>query len=414
MGKIVINNIMARSKTEKTEEVVDSVQLAAKAFIKNNKTDIYNDPMPSYKVSTGVFSLDYLLGGGLPSGAITRLLGVPGSGKTSAALLVIKNFFETRERARVIIFPTEARLTENLKTRSGLKFIDGDEDHIDQWENKSVLILNTNVYEKIANLIISLVKTNGMRPKKERENFLIFIDSMDYLVLQSDLEKEIGEARKVAGPQYMTKMLWSVLALPFNSDSHMFLATSQQSAAPKIDKYAKDPLRQGSSSGGTNIQYQSTVVLEFLPKYESDDILENDKLNYCEKTNKRIGSTIRGIIHKSDNETARCKFEYKIKFGRKDGSSVWVENDITDWLVSFELLYRETGKGAWYKVRETLLTELKIVDKEISEQFQGLENFRNYLENNPLITDYLYKKMLNSLVAPPKPEDGVDPLGDIE
>ena len=127
-----------------------------------------------------------------------------------------------------------------------------------------------------------------MKPIEDQENFLIMVDCMDYLILESDLLKEFGESRKVAGPQYLTKMIWSKIALPFNAGGHIFLAISQQSAAPKIDPYSKEPLRQGGSSGGSGIQYQASTVIDFLPRYEGDYILENPDAKYDPKKNNKI------------------------------------------------------------------------------------------------------------------------------
>ncbi len=380
---------MAKKDKEVKEETVDSVKLAAKAFYKNNKEHIYNDPDEPFKVSTGVFSIDEHLDGGISSGTLVRLLGPPTSGKSSEGLLIIKNFLEQRDRARGLIVPTESRLTEKLQNRSGVKFVDDPE----EWDNKTCLILPMNIYEKIANFISSLLKTNEMKPKNERENFIFMVDCMDYLMLQSDLEeKEIGVARKVAGPQYLTKMMWTAIALPFGSGQHIFLAISQQSAAPKIDKYAKDPLRQGGSSGGTNVQYQASTVLDFSGRWESDYLLENPAINYDPKKNKKIGHAVKGHIRKGDNECYDVKFEYKVKYGRIGGNSVWTESDICDWLVAYSLLHKE-GKGAWFNLRESIRKEMLEIDKECPEKFQGLNNFLNYLEEKPLVTKLLQTKM---------------------
>jgi len=184
------------AKQKKEDEVVDSVKLAAESFFKTNKANIYTDVSEPFKVSTGVFNLDQILDGGISSGILARLLGPPTSGKSSEGLLIIKNFLETRPKSRGLIIPTEARLTEKLKARSGIRFVETPE----EWVNNTCLILPMNIYEKIANFIWTLVKTNEMHKPEDRENFIIMIDCMDYLCLQGDTEKEFGESRKVAGP----------------------------------------------------------------------------------------------------------------------------------------------------------------------------------------------------------------------
>jgi hypothetical protein len=383
-------------KAKEKEEVVDSVKVAATSFFKAHKDDIYTEDRASkpFYVSTGVIGLDTMLGGGVQSGTLVRLLGPPTTGKSSEGLLIIKNFLETRKKGRGLIIPTEARLTEKIKSRSGVKFVHSPE----EWENGTCLILPMNIYDKLANFIWTLVKTNELKDMEDRENFIVMIDCMDYLMLADDMDKEIGKSRKVAGPQYMTKMLWSKIALPFNSGQHILLATSQQSAAPKIDPYAKDPLRQGGSSGGTNVQYQASLVLDFSLRYEGDYILadESGDAKYDEKKNPKVGHLVKGIVRKSDNEKYDTRFEYAVKYGRTNGNSVWIERDILDQLIAWEFLKRESAKGS-FNVEAGLLKELKKIDADIPDKFRGTRVALEYLESKPEASKFLVEKFRNIL-----------------
>jgi hypothetical protein len=383
---------MAKDKKTKEDEVVDSVKMAAESFYRSNKNNIYTEVSEPFKVSTGVFSLDQILEGGISSGILARLLGPPTSGKSSEGLLIIKNFLESRPKCRALIIPTEARLTEKLKSRSGINFVENPEN----WTNKSCLILPMNLYEKIANFIWTLVKTNEMHKPEDRENFIIMIDCMDYLCLESDMSKEFGETRKIAGAQYLTKMLWSKLALPFNAGQHIFLAISQQSAAPKIDPYSKDPLRQGGSSGGTNIQYQASLVLDFATRYEGDYLLEDPNLKYDPKKNNKIGHVIKGMIRKSDNEKYDVKFEYSVKYGREGGNSIFIERDILDQLLGWSFLKRESSQGS-LNLDTTLLNDLRKIDAEIPEKFRSSDRVIEYLESKPEVTKFLFDKFRSVL-----------------
>ena len=375
---------MAKEKKEK-DGVVDSVKVAAERFFQQNKGNIYDKVDEPYVVSTGVVPLDLELGGGIPSGILVRLLGVPTSGKSSEGLLIIKNFLETRKRARALIIPTEARLTEKLRNRSGVKFVEKPED----WVNGTCLILPMNVYEKLASFIYTLVKTNEMHKPDNRENFIFMVDSMDYLTLESDLEKDFHEARKVAGPQYLTKILWSKLALPFMTGQHIFLAISQQSAAPKIDARAKDPLRQGGSSGGTNIQYQSSLVIDFSLRYEGDYILADETEKYDPEKNDKIGHVVKAVIRKSDVERYDVKFEYSVKYGRTGGNSVWIERDLVNVLKDWHLI---TGAGSWYTMDADLVKEIRVFSPEFPEKLQGINAWYEVLTNDRKVLEFLINK----------------------
>lgn len=386
---------MAKKQIEK-EEVVDSVKIAAENFFKSNKEHIYTEELVSepFTVSTGIIGLDTMLGGGIPSGILCRLLGPPTSGKSSEGLLVVKNFLETRKKARGLIIPTEARLTAKLQSRSGVKFVHDPAD----WVNGTCLILPTNVYERIANFLWTLVKTNELHKKEDRENFVVMIDCMDYLHLEDDLKKGFGENFKIAGPQYLTKKIWAKMALPFNAGQHLFLAISQQSAAPKIDPYAKDPLRQGGSSGGTNVQYQASLVLDFNTRYEGDYILTDPDAKYDERKNPKIGHIVKGIVRKSDNEKYDTKFEYAVKYGRTDGNSIWVEKDVLDQIITWGLLGREGGKEKGSLCFEdSVFKELEAIDPECPEKFRGLNAALKFLESSPKVTQFLNEKLKATL-----------------
>ena len=384
------------AKEKKQEENIDSIKVAATNFFKSNKADIYTEDRVNepFFVSTGVIGLDSMLGGGVPSGILCRLLGPPTTGKSSEGLLIIKNFLAARKKSRGLVIPTEARLTEKIKSRSGVKFVHTPE----EWENGTCLILPMNIYEKIANFIWTLVKTNELKDVKDQENFIIMIDCMDYLTLGDDMTKELGKSNKVAGPQYLTKMMWSKIALPFNAGQHIFLATSQQSAAPKIDPYAKDPLRQGGSSGGTNVQYQASLVLDFSLRYEGDYILTDADEKYDEKKNPKIGHIVKGMVRKSDNEKYDTRFEYAVKYGRTDGNSIWVEKDVLDQMMTWELLKREGGKAKGSLiVDKSLYDELVKIHPEIPESFRGLNSALKYLEENNKVTAFLNEKFKSAL-----------------
>ena len=255
-----------------------------------------------------------------------------------------------------------------------------------------------NIYEKIANFLWTLVKTNEMHKPEDRENFIVMIDCMDYLCLASDMDKEFGESRKVAGPQYLTKMLWSKMALPFNSGQHILLAVSQQSAAPKIDPYAKDPLRQGGSSGGTNIQYQASLVIDFVQRYEGDYILQDPNAKYDPKKNDKIGHIIKGFIRKSDVEKYDVKFEYAVKYGRTDGNSIWVERSVLDNLLAWSFLKKESAQSSLI-LDADLHKELKEIDAEIPDKFRGTNKALDYLESQPKVTKYLVEKFKKMVLS---------------
>jgi hypothetical protein len=384
---------MARTKEkEEPKEVVDSVRMAAKTFFKNNEDSLYNkDERINYFVSTGSWALDHVLGGGINPG-VHRFIGYSSAGKSSEAFLVMKNLFETREKSRGVFVPAEGRWCPvRTPLRTGLKFVM----HPDEWENHTVLVMETNVYDTVADFLISTVGTNRLRKPEDRENLGVFIDPLDSLLLRSDLEKGIADAYKVAGPQVITKKLWAKLAMPFIKDGHICLYSSQVTSAPKIDPYSKDPVRQGQSSGGFSIQHQADTVLEFMNRNQGDYILQNagDK-KYDEKKNPKVGHNVTVWVRKSNNEKYDVKVEYPIKYGRTGGNSIWLEREIGDYCLAYSLLIK---KGSWLALEESVYNELVAVVPETPSQIQGIANFYKFLEDNKPATDLLFKKLVDGL-----------------
>jgi len=94
-------------------------------------------------VSTGSLLLDMATGGGLRPSVI-RMTGQTEAGKTSCSLSIIKNFLETVPNAKGLIIPSEGRLREGIKKRSGVAFVE----NVDDWTVGTCLIIYTNIFEK--------------------------------------------------------------------------------------------------------------------------------------------------------------------------------------------------------------------------------------------------------------------------
>jgi len=159
----------------------------------------------------------------------------------------------------------------------------------------------------------------------------------------------------------------------------------------KINPYEKSAPRQGGASGGHAVEHAGDYVLEFLPRYNDDLIRENPS----DKSSKPIGHYCKLRIVKSNNEKYGVEVRYPIKYGRKNASSVWVEREIIDLLLSWEQIEK---KGAWFKMAATLRDEIKEnTGVEIPEQIQGIDNLYKALEDNKKASDYLFNKLYKML-----------------
>ena len=81
---------------------------------------------------------------------------------------------------------------------------------------------------------------------------------------------------------------------------------------------------------------------------------------------------------------------YPIRYGRKDGKSIWVEYEVVDMMLAWDMA---TAKGAWVTVADEVIEEIKEKTKlEFKKQHQGMDNFRKYLEENKDSGKYLFHK----------------------
>jgi len=356
------------------------------SFLKENKEDHYNfEQEIHYKVSTGSLNLDIATGGGLSPG-LHRFLGMNEGGKTSEALEVTKNFLKSISDSRAVLFKAEGRLSKEVQERSGIKFVTSPE----QWQDGTCFIFESNIFETVSELMKELIQNND-----ENKRYIFILDSVDGLMTKGDSQKSLTEATKVAGGAVISSMLMKKISLALSKRGHMAIFISQVRSDIKLDPYAANKeVRQTSATGGNALLHFANWILEFEPRYNKDLILEKPNEKYDPNKNKIIGHNVKIAIKKSTNETTNSKVQYPIKYGRKNGTSVWKEYEVIDQILSWEFA---TAKGAWVTFTDEIIDELKKQDIELKKQHQGIDNLRVYLEENQKIVDYFYNKFINTL-----------------
>lgn len=388
------------AKADKVPEVTAAdprVQMTK--FLNANKEEHFNYvPDVDYKVSTGSLSLDIEIGG-LGVG-VHRLVGPPGSGKSSEALEIARNFLATVPNSRVVYVKSEGRLSDNMQKRSGLTFVKRGE----EWVVGSVLIFECNIYEAIIDLFRELILNNETDCR-----YLFVVDSADAVNLRNDLLKKVGE-EKVAGGPLLTKKFLQKFALAMAKYGHMCLYLGQISADIKIDPYAKSVPRQTSGGGGTGVAHFANEVLEYQEWYEGDLILPDPDARVDRTKNRPLGHVVRIKLKKDDKENRYITVEIPIKHGQTGGNSIWREREVGDAMLGWGLVTKtnpnppepKKGKeseaakpkkeGSWLYLAPQLVAELneKGLLGEMPTQVQGLKQLYEELEAYPAVTAYLF------------------------
>jgi RecA/RadA recombinase len=376
-----------KTKEEQKEDGISSKSILGN-FLKSNKEDHYNfEESVNYKVSTGSLNLDMQTGGGLGPG-LHRFVGFTEGGKTSASLEVMRNFLNTVPNSKGFYIKAEGRLSDEMRTRSGVKFVfDADE-----WEAGTCFVFESNIYETVVDAMRKLVMYN-----EEKNKYMFIIDSVDGLIAKNDLDKTFEESTKVAGGAVIAANFMKKISISLTKRGHMAIFISQVRSDIKLDPYSSAPIRQTSATGGNALLHFANFIFEFEPRFEGDIILKDPAIKKADAVkNPIIGHYCKIYIKKSPNEKSKNRVSYPIKYGRKDGRSIWLEKEIVDMLMTWELVSRS---GAWYYTSDELRELAKSCGTELPEKFQGENSIFQFIESDEKLTKTLHKYFVNMIVG---------------
>ncbi len=376
---------MAAKKKEEGEAVNESKSVMSN-LMKANKDDHYNfEDTVYYKVPSSSIIMNSFMDGGLEPGA-HRFIGNPSGGKTSAALDFMFNFLreEAPTERKGVYFKCEGRLSPNMQARSGIKFVTD----VDDWDNGTCIIIDSNIYEFVFQMIRDLLQFN-----KEKCKYFFILDSLDMMIRKDDMLKNFSESGMVASGALLTSVFFKKVSVALAKRGHFTVLISQVRDTIKLNPYEKGTnSKQGNSSGGHAVEHAAGWVLDFQQKYSADIIREDD-----EKKGRPIGHYAKCIIVKSDNEKNLQEIRYPICYGRENGNSIWREKEVLDMLQMWEMVTRPEGKGQTYFLEQSLSDELVAAGLPIEEKFRGIASVNKWLEVNPEVVNFLGNKMSKAI-----------------
>lgn len=355
-------------------------------FLKSNKEDHYNfEETVNYKVSTGSLNMDVHTSGGLGPG-LHRFVGFTEGGKTSASLEVMKNFLNTVPNSKGFYIKAEGRLSSDMQARSGVKFVFKPE----EWDVGTCFVFESNIYETVSSAMFKLVLDN-----EEKNRYMFIVDSVDGLIAKNDLNKTFEESMKVAGGAVIAGNLMKKISIPLTKRGHMAIFISQVRSDIKLDPYTSAPIRQTSATGGNALLHFANFIFEFEPRFEGDLILKDPAIKKPDVVkNPIVGHMCKICVKKSPNETSKNRVSYPIKYGRSNGTSIWVEREIVELLLRWGMV---TRAGAWYTVSSELENIAKETGTEIPDKFQGENAINDFIESNPKLAKALYDDFVKTI-----------------
>jgi len=325
----------------------------------------------SYKVSTGSLKLDEKLGGGFGSG-IHSFYGITESGKTSCALEVMSNFLK-EENTIGLYVKAEGRLSNNLKERYNINFIDDTND----WDDQTCFEFKTNNYFSFIELWDKAIE---VLPKGER--LCCIIDSLN------GLRDDSGKGGMVSTPK-ITSDLLSKISLSVSECGHMVIISNQKRAIIEDQHIKNEDRNPITMSGGYALQHYSDWILQFAPHEQ-----KTNQFFSVEDTKKEnpIGHKCLIRVKKSINNISESRINYPILYSRK-GSQIWLEQELFDYMLMWGFLNRPNTRASFIVssyVREESINELKI---EVPETFRTEAKIVDFFNENPKFVEFWVEKI---------------------
>ena len=360
------------------------------SFLKQNKESHFNfEETINYRVPSGSMTLDYYLDGGLGTG-LHRFVGMNEGGKTSCALQFLKNFLDVEnDNRKGFYIKAEGRLGEEIASRSGVKFVT----NTDEWEEGTCFVFETNIYETAVDAMRQLVGRN-----QEKNKYFFIIDSVDGLLRKDDLDKTFEESQKVAGGAVVAGTFMKKCAAALQKRGHIAIFISQVRDDIKLDPYSKAPIRQTLATGGNALLHFANWILQFEARNKSDLILQDEKAAPDAQKNPYIGHQVKVTVKKSPNEKTNLVIKYPIRYGRKNGTSNWIEKEISDFILGWDMVIK---KGAWLSFAADVIDNAKRFGVDLSNQIQGMPKLEALISENEdvkkFFTGYIKENVLSFL-----------------
>jgi recombination protein RecA len=290
---------------------------------------------PIQGISTGSLSLDIALGGqGIPQGRIIEVFGPESSGKTTLALHVIA---ESQRAGGIAAFiDAEHALDPSWAKKLGV-------------ELETLLVSQPSSGEEAMHIAEMLVKSNAVD--------VIVIDSVAALVPRKELEGEMGDSHVGLQARLMSQALRKLTGAISKSKTCVIFINQIRE---KIGVMFGNP---ETTPGGRALKFYSSCRI---------DVRRIGQLKDGEEV---VGQRVRAKVVK--NKVAP---PFRVaEFDMMHANGISYEGDVLDLAMAKKLVVRA---GAWFRYGDLQLG-------------QGREKARDYLKENPKLTEELKEKILD-------------------
>ncbi|NMB20747.1 MAG: recombinase RecA [Firmicutes bacterium] len=301
-------------------------------------------------IPTGSLSLDVALGvGGIPRGRIIEIYGPESSGKTTLALHVIA---EVQKRGGIAaIVDAEHALDAGYAKKLGV-------------DTDNLLISQPDYGEQALEIAEHLVRSGAVE--------IVVVDSVAALVPRAEIEGEMGDSHMGLQARLMSQALRKLTSAIGRSNCTVIFTNQLRE---KIGVMFGNP---EVTTGGRALKFYASVRLDIR------------RIETIKQGNEMIGNRTRVRVVKNKVAPPFKEAEFDIVYG----IGISRHGDILDLAADADII---TKSGSWYSYGDLRLG-------------QGRENAKDFLRDNPELTDEIEEKVriAKGLV---KTEEVVDDLG---
>ena len=284
-------------------------------------------------VSTGSLGLDIALGiGGLPRGRVVEIYGPESSGKTSLTLSVIAQMQKVGGTAAFI--DAEHALDTQYAAKLGVNIQD-------------LLISQPDTGEQALEIADMLVRSGSVD--------VVVIDSVAALTPRAEIEGDMGDSHMGLQARLMSQALRKLTG---NIKKTNTLLIFINQIRMKIGVMFGNP---ETTTGGNALKFYSSVRLDIR------------RIGAIKKGDEVIGAETRVKVVKNKVAPPFRQAEFDVLYGE----GISREGEIIDQAVNLDLIEKS---GSWYSY-------------EGNKIGQGKDNVREYLKENPAVSDEIELKI---------------------
>jgi len=297
-------------------------------------------------ISTGALSLDLALGGkGLPRGRVIELFGPESSGKTTLALHVAAAAQKTGGVAAVI--DAEHAMNPPWARKCGINL-------------ERLLVSQPDSGEEALEIVEMLVRSAAVD--------VIIVDSVAALIPKAEIEGAMGDAHVAIQARLMSQALRKLTSAISKADTVVIFINQIRM---KIGVMFGNP---ETTPGGRALKFYSSIRLDIR---RISSIKEGDVV---------IGNRVRVTVVKNKAAAPFRPTDFVIMFD----SGISEEGDLLDMAIADDIVNKT---GAWFSYKDTRLG-------------QGRENAKQFLCDNPDLTDEIRDRVIAKRTASAEEADG--------